>query len=182
MQMKTQSIKSIALVISAGLIFGCSNKKLEERVQSLEKRVAQLEKGNPSSISGNTPSNLTSTSVEQAPDGKLPEIKFEQTEYDFGTVSEGDIVNHTYTFTNTGEAPLVIKQATASCGCTVPQWPKEPIAPGETGKIEVKFDSKGRTNKQTKTITITANTDPTVSRLKLFGMVNPDAEKSNEPS
>lgn len=166
-----RAIYSLSILMAATLLFSCSA-ELEKRVQNLEKRVAELEKSKSNNVA--RPTSLQQTTTEAAnPDGKYPEFSFQETEYDFGTVKEGDIVNHTYNFTNTGEEPLVIKNAIASCGCTVPSWPKEPIAPGETGKIEVKFDSKGKPNQQTKTITITANTDPTVTRLKLKGMVTP---------
>ena len=67
-----------------------------------------------------------------------PEITFEETEHDFGTIDQGTAVDHTFKFTNTGKAPLVITNATSSCGCTVPTWTREPIAPGETGEMLVK--------------------------------------------
>ena len=73
-----------------------------------------------------------------------PEITFEETEFDFGTIDQGTAVEHTFKFTNTGNAPLVITNATSSCGCTVPTWTKEPIAPGETGEMLVKFNGSGQ--------------------------------------
>jgi hypothetical protein len=89
---------------------------------------------------------------------------------------DGEKVEHTYTFTNTGSEPLVISNAKGSCGCTVPSWPKEPIAPGATGEILVRFDSKGKGRvgggAQTKTVTITANTTPPDTRITIKGKVN----------
>ena len=67
---------------------------------------------------------------------------------------------HIFEFTNTSNNPLTISNAKGSCGCTVPEWPKEPIAPGEVGEIKVKYDSKGKKGKQSKTVTLTANTIP----------------------
>ena len=170
-----KAIKLMSVLLLLFLITSCTDSKLEQRINSLEERVAQLEKGNGKSERTmiKPASNVVTEEAEANPDGKYPKFDFQETSYDFGTVNEGDIVNHIFKFTNTGEAPLVIKNAVASCGCTVPSWPKEPIAPGANGEIEVNFNSKGKPNQQTKTITITANTDPTISRLTIKGMVTP---------
>lgn len=175
-----KAIYSLYFLAGATLLFSCST-ELEKRIQNLEKRVAELENKKGGEIV--QPASLQEISAEEVnPDGKYPEFTFQEMEYDFGTINEGQMVNHTYEFTNTGEVPLVIKNASASCGCTVPEWPKEPIAPGGTGKIEVKFDTKGKPNQQTKTVTITANTNPTVTRLKLKGMVTPKDDGSKDPA
>lgn len=100
------------------------------------------------------------------------EMKFENYEYDFGTIKEGDVVDHTFKFTNTGSTPLIIQNAVGSCGCTVPEWPHEPVAPGAAGEIKVKFNSSGKGGVQSKTVTITANTQPDVTTLTLKGLVN----------
>jgi hypothetical protein len=100
-----------------------------------------------------------------------PVITFDETAWDFGTIQEGEVVKHTYTFTNTGKSPLIIQNATAQCGCTVPQWPREPIAPGQKGEIQVAFDSKGKVGAQSKSVTITANTQPEISQVMLKGVV-----------
>ena len=82
---------------------------------------------------------------------------FEEEVYDFGTMNEGESVTHLFQFTNGGNVPLMLSNCKGSCGCTVPQCPKAPIMPGEGGEIEVKFNSKGKKNAQTKTVTINAN-------------------------
>jgi hypothetical protein len=105
-------------------------------------------------------------------------FKFEESEFDFGTSKEGAIVEHVFKFTNTGNAPLVIQNAAGSCGCTVPEPPKEPIAPGATGEIKVKFDSRGKVGVQNKTVTITANTNPETTLIALKGTVNADEVSS----
>lgn len=87
-------------------------------------------------------------------------VVFAENEFDFGTLEEGEKVEHVFKFENTSANPLTISNARGSCGCTVPEWPREPIAPGESGEIKVKFDSKGKKGKQSKTVTITANTIP----------------------
>ena len=101
-----------------------------------------------------------------------PKISFEETEHDFGTIDQGTNVEHTFTFTNTGNAPLVITNATSSCGCTVPTWTKEPIAPGESGELLVKFNGSGQ-NQVTKTVNITANTESGQEQLKIKAFVTP---------
>lgn len=109
----------------------------------------------------------------QAPAGPTTTMTFEVYDHDFGTLDEGDVVTHVFTFTNAGDEPLIIDNCKGSCGCTVPQWPKEPIAPGATGDIEVKFNSKGKKNNQTKRVTINANTDPAQTILTIRAFVNP---------
>ena len=104
-------------------------------------------------------------------------ISFDKKEYDFGTVNEGDIVATSYVATNSGKTDLVITNASASCGCTVPVWPKDPIKPGESGEIKVKFNTSGKPNRQQKTITLTTNTESGREVLKLKGSVIPKAKK-----
>ncbi len=106
------------------------------------------------------------------PAGPTTTLKFEETEFDFGTVDQGEKVTHVYKFANTGSEPLIISNAKGSCGCTVPSWPKEPIPVGGSGEIQVQFDSKGKKNKQSKKVTITANTDPAQTFLTIKGEVN----------
>ncbi len=106
------------------------------------------------------------------PTGPTTTVEFDESTYDYGTIDQGEKAVHIYKFKNTGSEPLVISNAKGSCGCTVPQWPKEPIAPGGTGEIEVAFDSKGKKGKQTKRVTITANTDPAQTFLTITGEVN----------
>ena len=103
-------------------------------------------------------------------------ISFDKTTFDFGTVNEGDIVETVYKITNSGEVDLVITNAKPSCGCTVPVWPKEPIKPGATADIQVKFNTSGKPNKQMKTITLTTNTATGREVLKLSGSVIPKAK------
>lgn len=86
--------------------------------------------------------------------------RFDTVSYDFGKIKSGDIVTHTFGFKSVGMAPLLIKDATSSCGCTVPEFPKEPITPGESGTIKVRFNSENKSGFQTKTITIFTNGYP----------------------
>ncbi len=92
--------------------------------------------------------------------------------YDFGTVKDGELVQHSFSFKNTGTKALVVQAAHASCGCTVPEKPEQPIKPGETGVIKVVFDTKGKGGgHQEKDITVTSNAHPEFGKLKLKGTV-----------
>jgi hypothetical protein len=110
------------------------------------------------------------------------EITFEQNMFDFGTIKEGELVNHKFKFTNTGKNPLLITNASASCGCTVPNWPKEPIAPGKSSEIDVTFNSEGKPNHAEKTVTVVANTSPTNTMLLIKGEVTPANTTPTTPS
>ena len=91
--------------------------------------------------------------------------------FDFGTIKEGEIVEHTFNFQNDGPYPLILNNITSSCGCTTPEWPKEPISPNAKASIKVRFDSKNKSGPQVKTITVYANTEPAYSELRLRGIV-----------
>lgn len=100
-----------------------------------------------------------------------PVMKFELDSYDFGKVKAGEKVTYEFKFTNTGKSPLIISSATASCGCTVPEWPKAPVQPGQGGVIKVTFDSANKEGLQDKQITVTANTSPAQNVVHLVGEV-----------
>jgi len=97
--------------------------------------------------------------------GGLPTIDFDETEYNFGTVIQGEKVSHSFVFKNNGDGNLIISNVKASCGCTVPKWTKQPIKPGQTGTIELVFDSSNRDGKQTKSAKVYANTQPNEMEL-----------------
>lgn len=105
-----------------------------------------------------------------------PKIKFDKTEHDFGVINEGDVVETVFTFTNSGKSELIITSAKGSCGCTVPEWPKEPIMPGEDGQIKVKFNSDKKPNLQQKQITLVTNTDEGKEILKIKAQVTPKSK------
>ena len=108
---------------------------------------------------------------------KMPKIEFaEAGVHDFGTITEGDTVEHDFKFTNTGQYPLIINNITASCGCTTPEWPREPIAPGSASSIKVRFNSRGKSGEQNKTVTIFANTEPATTDLQFKVLVQPKGD------
>ena len=114
------------------------------------------------------------TSEIAAPDtANAPAFKFEKEVYDFGKITDGDVVTYDFKFKNIGNSPLIISSATASCGCTVPEYPKEPVAPGAEGVIRVIFNSAGKPGMQNKVLSITSNTIPSLTELNILGMVMP---------
>jgi hypothetical protein len=121
--------------------------------------------------SAKTASTTDSTTKGAAVATNAPVMKFEYTMHDFGKITQGDRVNYKFNFTNTGKSPLIISNAVASCGCTKPEWPSGPIKPGDSGQINVTFNSEGKSGLQDKLITITANTNPPQNAVHLVGEV-----------
>lgn len=91
--------------------------------------------------------------------------------YDFGKVTEGEKVTYNYRFRNTGNNALIVSSATASCGCTVPEKPEEPVKPGETGSLKVVFNTEGKAGPANKTVTVISNAYPDFPVLQLKGEV-----------
>lgn len=160
----------------AGLLFmgitSCDNASSKIQNESNE----ETSDNATATTNGNSQQQVDANSV----DGEAsPQFSFEKENHDFGEIKEGTVAKHDFKFTNTGDAPLIITNAKGSCGCTVPEWPREPIAPGETGTIHVEFNSDGRTGNQTKQVTINANTVPNTKLLKISAQVTPkDGEKA----
>lgn len=171
--MKSIIMKIFGILFMA-VLFGC-NSDLEKRVSSLERRMVELENKSQAQNTGQPqlvqPAASSTAAAEEKPDGPLPAFTFAETSYDFGQLQEGDVVNHTFKFTNTGDSPLIIQNASASCGCTVPSYPKEPIPVGGTGEIVVEFNSNRNVGVQNKTVTITANTYPSQTKLNIRSVV-----------
>ena len=101
----------------------------------------------------------------------VPVLKFESDKHDFGTIIEGEKVSFAFNFKNVGRGDLVIRAAQGSCGCTVPEYPKEAIKPGESGVINVTFNSEGKEGEQIKTIDVISNTMPNVYKLAITATV-----------
>ncbi len=106
------------------------------------------------------------------PAGPPTDMTFAQMSHDFGSIDQNTENKHVFKFTNSGSNPLIIQSAVGSCGCTVPKYPKEPIPPGQTGEIEVVYKPGTQKDKQTKTVTITANTEPSTTQLTITADVN----------
>ena len=136
-------------------IAACNNPKTESTNQNVE-----------------TSNAVTSTGANLVSAEGAPTMKFETDSYDFGKIKDGEKVSYDFFFTNTGKTPLIISDASATCGCTVPEIPKEPIAPGAKSKISVVFDSAGKNGLQDKVVTVTANTIPAQTLIHLIGEVS----------
>jgi len=127
----------------------------------------------------NNPNSASETS--QVDKDKLPFFEFVEEVVDFGTITQGEVVSTNFKFKNVGKSDLIISSAQGSCGCTVPEWPKEPIKPGEEGKIAVTFNSSGKQGKQNKTITLVSNTLPNTKVIALKGEVLVAKGHENDP-
>ena len=108
--------------------------------------------------------------------GALPVITFEKSTFDFGNLTEGDVVEHLYHFKNTGKKALLISEVKAECGCTVPDWPREPIMPNQESDIKIQFNSTNKSEKINKKVTIYANTDPVETILTFSAYVKKKPE------
>jgi hypothetical protein len=131
------------------------------------------------SCKDNAASKIKTTNIESAKarDAKMnmgmPVIAFDKKAYEFGTINEGDKIDGSFTIYNKGKADLVITGARASCGCTIPSWPKEAIKPGDSAKLSFVFNSRGKRGKQNKSITLKTNTENVTEVIRLTGNVTP---------
>jgi hypothetical protein len=117
------------------------------------------------------------------PSGPTTTLEFEETTYDFGIIKSGPIVSQVFTFTNTGDEPLIVTEVRGSCGCTVPQWPRAPLAPGETASITVEFNSKNKYGQRNQRVTLTANTNPPQTFIYLAGeLLRPEESDGSFPN
>jgi Protein of unknown function (DUF1573) len=173
--MKTVKNIVVALAFVASLI-SCRDKAAEKKIAELESRLAQVEGSKTPST--NNPTPAVTPAADEKPEGPLPVLEFETMEHDFGTVTEGQKVSYTYKFKNTGAAPLIVQTAQPSCGCTVPDWTREPIPVGGTGFVKAEFDTKGKVGPNNKTITVTANTWPKQATLKFKASVTASSATS----
>jgi hypothetical protein len=142
---------------------------------------SKSEANNTNNVNGVGTSEKSET-TNQTNDAPKAAIKFDSETYNFGSINEGEKVRYAYKFKNEGKNPLIIQSANASCGCTVPTYPKDPIPPGGTGEIIAEYNGSG-SGDITKTITITANTEPTTTTLYIKGFVkskNPQAEDASK--
>ncbi|XZF14793.1 DUF1573 domain-containing protein [Chitinophagaceae bacterium MMS25-I14] len=108
--------------------------------------------------------------------GKLPTLDLQDTTHDFGTIHEGEVVTQEFSFKNNGKSPLIIGSATGSCGCTVADFPHDPILPGKGGVLKVMFNSKGKEGHQEKTVTVNTNTARGTHMIFIKAEVKPEGK------
>jgi uncharacterized cupredoxin-like copper-binding protein len=149
-------------LLAAGMLLSACNQAAKQ-AKTTDSTVAQP------AAAGSAATTAAPAAAAVMSDG--PQMKFEYTTHDFGKIQEGDKVTYKFNFANTGKSPLIIVDAVASCGCTIPTWPKAPIKPGDGGQIVVTFNSAGKKDLQDKMVTITANTNPRQNVVHLVGEV-----------
>ena len=157
---------SILLAVSL-LAASCNRDKTSEAgTQGMNAAAAAADaRANPTIDNPNVASDT------EAPNPNAPVLTFAENQFDFGDIQPGSKVRHTFSFTNTGKSPLLIADATASCGCTTPSWTKEPVAPGAKGTMEVQFDSQGKSGLISKQVSVRANTQPNMTVIYIKGNV-----------
>jgi uncharacterized protein DUF1573 len=126
--------------------------------------------------------NVDKTMAENATTGKLPVVEFDKMVHDFGNISDAEKVETTFTIKNTGEADLIIINAQGSCGCTVPDYPKEPVKPGESAPMKVTFDPHGKTGNVEKTVTLTTNSKEGSEKVTVKASITPKAGATTTPA
>jgi hypothetical protein len=187
--MKKLNLFSMILLVVAVAITSCKDKAADASTDTASATEVSATPGTTTDVTA-TPDATATPQADPAagaatpvPTGPLTSIKFEEETYDWGKVMDGEKMTHVFKFKNTGKEPLLISNAKGSCGCTVPEWPKDAIAPGKSGEIKVVFDSKGKGapggKEDSKKVTITANTDPADTYLTIKGKIDKkeDAKK-----
>lgn len=142
--------KLFLITICAATLSACQNKTNESET-----------------VTADSTANQTSVIAE----ADAPKVQVEKAIYEFGDITEGQKVTYEFKFKNVGKTPLIITNASATCGCTVPEYPSAPVKPGEEGTIKVTFDSSGRVGLQDKVVTVTSNANPAFEQLHLVGNV-----------
>ena len=121
------------------------------------------------------------TTEATTPTADGPVMTFDKLSHDFGTINEGEVVETVFTLTNTGTSDLIILNARGSCGCTVPDYPKDqPIAPGDSAEVTVKFDSNNKPNANNRSVTFTTNTEKGREVVQIRTFVTPDPLKEQQ--
>lgn len=154
--------RSVLLLFLLGLLISCA----EETTPAVAEPDGAAD-GN-AAVIRNPIAEPAATAADSAAAARLV---FAEPEYLFGEVDEGTVVRHRFSFTNTGQAPLLITDARSTCGCTVPNYPKEPVAPGASGEVEVVFNTAHKYGRQRKPVTIMANTIPAMTTIYVDGTV-----------
>ena len=153
--------KTLILIFIAFSLTYCTNREKQNEAMALSE---------PETV-GTTENALIYKEAEESGNENAAIVSFDNAVYEFGTVQEGEKVEYTYSFTNTGKSPLIISNVSASCGCTTPEYSKQPINPGEKGSVTVVFDSQNQVGMQQKIITVLSNAEPSRTILQLKGEV-----------
>lgn len=147
---------NILVITIAGVLFSCGNNTKSSDANIIES---------------------SSTADNPGGQGGEPVMTFDHDMWDFGNMTEGEVVEHDYTFKNTGGRPLLISDVQATCGCTIPEWPREPIRPGQEGKIKIQFNSAGKSENIDKHVTIFSNAKDVKKELNFKAYVKKKPEQ-----
>ncbi len=156
------------LLAAALGLAACNRDRPEAGAQGMNAAAAQADadaKANP------TIDNPNVAAETEAVNPNAPVLTFAEQQFDFGRIAPDSVVGHTFSFTNTGKSALLIADATASCGCTTPSWTKDPVPPGGRGRLEVRFDSRGKEGIINKSVSVRANTQPATTVLVIKGVI-----------
>lgn len=166
-----KKVVDLAVIASVLLVVSCKEKDQFSTIQVDGKNMVVAN----DAITGEVTKAQPKTTMKPE---DYPEIEIENDgEFDFGTINEGDKVEHVFKFKNVGKkGELVVVEARASCGCTVPEWTKEPLKVGESGEIKIVFNSAGKPGQQNKTVTLTTNTELGHKLIKFKANVTPKAK------
>lgn len=156
--MKTKLFIGLATVL---MVFGCG----------------QADKKEETTISSNVINVPATASGKLVVSGSAPIMTFAEEKHDFGKITQGEVVSFSFTFRNDGGSDLVISAAQGSCGCTIPSYPKESIKPGQVGKIDVKFESSGKSGLVQKTVTLVTNCSPSTKIITISATVDVPEEE-----
>lgn len=180
MYYKIVTVLLSALIFITGYLF-MQNRQLKTDLAGLKNEIEQTKKSaeaaaqtRPAPASPFDKPNNDPMAHLYEPDAQVTtSIRFDRLTHDFGKIQEGSKVKTKFKFTNTGTVALIISGAQGSCGCTVPQWPRDPVKPGASGEIDVEFDSAGKSGETSKTVTVGANTNPASTVLTIKATVIP---------
>jgi hypothetical protein len=182
----SNGLKVGILVVVAGALGFLGYSQFKKGSNDIESRPAETTALSTDGTSASTDNTVQNGELANTENGKLSETRaktnmtLDKKEHDFGTIKQGDQVECAFKVTNTGNQPLILEEAHGSCGCTVPDYPKDPIPVGESRDIKVKFNSTGKKGKQSKTVTITANTEPIQTIVTIHAMVDAPETEANE--
>jgi hypothetical protein len=181
----SNGLKVGLLIVIAGALGFLGYSQMKKGSDKIESRPATEinEASNPAAGSAMAVNDRNPGGASASQQRAKTSITFDKKEHDFGHMKQGDQVECVFKVTNTGNEPLIIEEAHGSCGCTVPDYPKEPIPAGQTRDIKVKFNSAGKKGSQTKTVTLTSNTEPLQSILTIKAEVEvPEGQEKSAKS
>lgn len=156
-------MKVLFLLLNTLFIFSCTNSNDQDIEEKLKDKLSSDLVENPRSL------NSTNEDVIQ----ELGHLKFTDTAHNFGTISEGEIIEYDFAYQNTGKKNVIISDAKAGCGCTIPTYKKEPIKPQENGVIKIKFNSQGKLGHNEKSVEISTNGNPSRHMLNIIVDIEP---------